>query len=310
MANVDAVTQADAAPSEIKPNSLEGYFGPIQDLGLESHIARLDNYGFTVIPPEIVGPPEFIERITAAVLRVAGERTGVEHRLDRAGATGKYNQTISGDGERGQYLLFYLLFEDQVFEEWLENPVFGAVMDYIMRGAGRLSNIDSFVKWKTPNPEEQLKTLRLHTDGPGSPEGVLPFSHDMVCNAALCLTEYSRENGCIAMVPGSHRRGRNPAPGDGVDTAVAVEAAVGSLIVWHGNTWHGSFPKLTDGLRLNVTTLHCNAALKTQHRFGRDVIPEEMLARRSERFRRILGIDDPMGWTTTGPDPELWASRK
>lgn len=294
--------------AEVKPTSLEGYFKPIEEYGLEPYVAKLDNYGYTVIPPELIAPPEFIERITNAVLRVATARTGIEHRLDLPGNPGKYDKTISGHGERGQYLLFYLLFEDEVFEEWFENPVFGAIMDYVMRGAGRFSNIDSFVKWKTPHPEEPL-SLGLHTDGPASPEGVLPFSHDMVCNAALCLTEYTREDGCIAMVPGSHRLARNPAPGEGVDLAVPVEAARGSLIVWHGNTWHGAFPKLTDGLRLNVTTLHCNYALKTQHKYGRDVIPEAMLARRSARFRRMMGVDDPMGWTTNGPDPELFPNR-
>ena len=300
--------QTKVEVTEITPSSLQGYYGPIQDLGLESYAANLDNIGFTVIPPKIVAPADFIDRITDAVLRIAKQRTGIEHRLDQNAGTGSYNNTISGDGERGQYLLFYLLFEDQVFEEWLENPVLAAMMDYILRGAGRHSNIDSFVKWKTPQPYagEKALTLGLHTDGPASPEGVLPFSHDMVCNAALCLTEYSKENGAIAMVPGSHRFGRNPNPGEGIDQAVAVEAEVGSLIVWHGNTWHGSYPKLTDGLRLNVTTMHCNYALKTQHQFGRDTIPEEMLARRSKRFRRMMGVDDPMGWTTNGPDPLLY----
>ena len=293
---------------EVKPTALEAYYKPIEALGLEAHVARLDNYGYTVIPPEKVAPPEFIERITNAVLRVAKERTGIEHRLDLPANPGKYNKTISGDGKNGQYLLFYLLFEDEVFEEWLENPALAAVMDYIMRGTGRYSNIDSFVKWKTPNADEPVR-LGLHTDSPTSPEGVLPFSHDMVCNAALCLTEYTLEGGCIAMVPGSHRLARNPAPGEGVDQAVPVEAARGSLIVWHGNTWHGAYPKRNDGLRLNVTTLHCNHALKTQHKFGRDAIPDEMLARRSERFRRMMGIDDPTGWTTNGPDPALWQRR-
>ena len=313
MANaVDAVTEEPDTRRNhqtLEPTALDAYYQPIEDLGLERYVARLDNHGYTVVPPDVVAPPEFLERITNAVLRVAHERTGVEHQLDQDGTAGKYNQTIFGDAtSSAQYLLFYLLFEDQVFEEWFENPVFAAIMDYVMRGAGRFSNIDSFVKWKTPVTDGPL-SLGLHTDGPASPEGVLPFSHDMVCNAALCLTDYSKEDGCIAMVPGSHRLGRNPGPGEGIGQAVPVETPRGSLIVWHGNTWHGAFPKLTHGLRLNVTTLHCNYALKTQHRFGRDVIPGAMLARRSKRFRRMLGVDDPMGWTTNGPDPKLYPSR-
>ena len=303
-------TKADTrgAPT-LEPTALDAYYGPIEELGLAQYVNRLDNFGYTVVPPEVVAPPEFLERITNAVLRVATERTGVEHRLGANGDPGKYTNTIFGDSKaNAQYLLFYLLFEDEVFEEWFENPVFAAIMDYIMCGAGRFSNIDSFVKWKTQDVGDTL-SLGLHTDGPASPEGVLPFSHDMVCNAALCLTDYTKADGCIAMVPGTHRLGRNPGPGEGIDKAVPVEAPRGSLIVWHGNTWHGAYPKLTDGLRLNVTTLHCNYALKTQHKYGRDVIPDAMLARRSKRFRRMMGVDDPMGWTTNGPDPALWPTR-
>ena len=301
--------KTETKTQKVDPTELDAYYAPIETLELEHYVSRLDNYGYTVVPPEVVAPPEFLDRITRAVLRVAHERTGVEHHLDKNGDAGNYSQTIFGDAkDRAQYLLFYLLFEDEVFEEWFENPVFGAIMDYVMRGAGRFSNIDSFVKWKTPDTGDTL-SLGLHTDGPASPEGVLPFSHDMVCNAALCLTDYTKEHGCIAMVPGSHRLGRNPRPGEGIDKAVPIEAPRGSLIVWHGNTWHGAYPKLTDGLRLNVTTLHCNYALKTQHKFGREIIPAEMLARRSPRFRRMMGVDDPMGWTTNGPDPKLYPAR-
>lgn len=31
-----------------------------------------------------------------------------------------------------------------------------------------------------------------------------------------------------------------------------------------------------------------------------------MLARRGARFRRLMGVDDPMGWKQNGPDGELF----
>ena len=70
------------------------------------------------------------------------------------------------------------------------------------------------------------------------------------CNSAWALTDYTPDNGPIAMVPGSHKYCRQPRLGEGEDMAVPVEAPEGSLIVWHGNTWHGAYPKKTDGLRL------------------------------------------------------------
>ena len=204
-----------------------------------------------------------------------------------------------------RYLLYYMLFEDELFEEWLENPVLAAVIDYMMRGQAQLSSLISFVKWRDVNASLGDPATCLHSDASGPSQGVLPATHSLVCNAALCLTDYTREDGCIAMVPGSHRLGRGPGQGEGADPAVPVEGPAGSLVAWLGNTWHGAFPKVTDGLRLNLTSYHCHPALKTQERYG-SAVPPEMLARRSARFRRLMGVDDLMGWKKNGPDGELF----
>ena len=296
---------ATAAVPHDPPNAVDAMLAPIRELGLEQYVAELEHYGYTVIPPERVASPDFVERVRDAVLRVAHERTGVEHALDRPGDAGRY-ETFPIQSDR--YLLYYLLFEDEVFEEWLENPVLAAVVDYIMGGQVQLSSMVSFVKWRDPNAKLGDPATGLHSDSPGSPEGVLPLSHSDVCNAALCLTDYTREDGCIAMVPASHRLGRVPLEGEGVDRAVPVEGPTGSLIVWLGNTWHGAFPKLTEGLRLNVTSYHCHPALKTQEHY-QEAVPPEMLARRSERFGHLVGAYEPLGWTVNGPDKERMIKR-
>ena len=296
---------APVAATSAPPKPVEPWFAPVLELGLDPYVAELDRDGYTVIPPDRVAPPEFIERLRDAVLRVARERTGVEHALHRSGDAGHYETfPIRSD----QYLLYYLLFEDEVFEEWLENPVLAAVVDYMLRGQTQLSSMVSFVKWRDASAEPGDPATGLHSDSPGSPEGLLPFSHSLVCNVALCLTDYTREDGCIAMVPGSHRLGRVPKQGEGVERAVPVEGSTGSLIAWLGNTWHGAFPKLTEGLRLNVTSYHCHPALKTQEHY-QDAVPPEMLARRSERFRHLVGAYEPMGWTINGPDKEQMIKR-
>ncbi len=103
------------------------------------------------------------------------------------------------------------------------------------------------------------------------------------------------------MVPGSHTYCRMPKPGEGEDTAVPVEAEAGSLIVWHGNTWHGAFEKKTDGLRLNVTSYHCHRRLKTQEQYQWRVT-QEMIDRNPPEFASLVGADDSMGWDENGPD--------
>ena len=274
---------------------LDAFYAPIRELALEPHVAELDTYGYTVIPPEKVGPIDFTLRVRDVVLRLVEERTGVPHSLDRNGDPGRY----TGQPQlANQFLLYYLLFADPIFEEWLENPVLQALITFVMRDQGQLSSLTSFVKWKG---DGYGASLGLHSDSPASPEGVLQATHDAVCNGTLVLTEYTRDDGAIAIVPGSHRLFRQPRAGEGVKRAVPVEAAVGSLIFWHGNTWHGAFPKTTDGLRLNLTSYICNRHMKTQERY-QDAVPAEMLARHGKRFARLLGADDPYGWDERGPD--------
>ena len=158
---------------------LDAFNAPIRELGLEPYVAELDTYGYTVIPPEKVGPVEFALRVRDVVLRLIEERTGVPHSLDRNGDPGHYLGQPQNDS---QFLLYYLLFADPIFEDWLENPVLQALITFAMRDRGQLSSLTTFVKWKGTGYGEGLG---LHSDSPASPEGVLPATHDAVCTHAV-----------------------------------------------------------------------------------------------------------------------------
>ena len=272
--------------------ALNATYQRIQELDLSSHIVELDTYGFTVIPPHKVADSDFFDRIRNTVLRLCKERTGIDFALDKNGEFGDYKAQPQIDG---QFLLFYLLMADQIFEEWVMNPTLYTVINYLMRGQQQLSSLTSFVKWKGDRD-----TLGLHSDSPPDRDGHLPACSD-VANAAYCLTDYTLDNGAIAMVPGSHLSCRQPKAGEAESRAVPVEAEAGSLIAWHGNTWHGAFPKKTDGLRLNVTSYHCHRRLKTQEAYQWRVT-QEMLDRNPPEFARLVGADDHMGWDENGPD--------
>ena len=74
---------------EIKDWSSTGTRSPLyrelKELDLLENIAELDGFGYTVLPPEKVGPPEHHEAVKNAVLRIAAERKGrsVEELSDR-----------------------------------------------------------------------------------------------------------------------------------------------------------------------------------------------------------------------------------
>ena len=278
----------------------DAHLARIRELGLEPYLLEIEVRGYTVIPPELVAPPEFTARIRDALLRVAEKRTGVKHSIDQNGNAGKAAYLSSG----GFFAMLYLLFEDPVFEEWIENPVLGALVDYTLKGQGRLSSFDALVKWKdAAQLDPDLLQDALHSDSPRWPDGKLLDGGNLMTNSAYILTDYSKENGSIAMVPGSHRLGRLPYPGEGVKDMVPVEAPAGSLIFWKGATWHGgAYPKLTDGLRLTMNTTFFNRSLKTVEAYQR-AVPKEVLDRRNRQFALFVGADDMSGFGSEGPQP-------
>ena len=282
-------------------DSADAHLARIRELGLESYILDLEVRGFTVIPPELVAPPEFTARVRDALLRVAEEKTGVKHSIDEKGDTGKLEDFHSVGGV---FTMLYLLFEDQVFEEWLENPVLGALVNYALRGQARLSALVSIIKWKDESQlDSDFVDNALHSDSPRWPDGNLLDGGNLMVNSAYILTDYSKEDGSIAMVPGSHKLGRLPYPGEAVKDMVPVEAAAGSLIFWKGSTWHGgAYPKLTDGLRLVLNATFFNRSLKTVEQYQR-AVPKEVLDRRNRQFALFVGADDMSGFGAEGPQP-------
>ena len=194
---------------------------------------------------------DFFERIRETLLRIARDRTGVDLQLDKNGSAGKIETETKSDS---QFLLFCLLTKDPIFEEWVLNPTMYTLVDYMMKGQQQLSNLASFVKWKG-----ERKSLGLHADGGVNQDGHMTACGD-VCNSAWALTDYTLDNGAIAVVPGSHKFCRLPRLGEGEDMAVPVEAPEGSLIAWHGNLWHGAFSEEDGRLAVQSHDLYVQQA--------------------------------------------------
>jgi ectoine hydroxylase-related dioxygenase (phytanoyl-CoA dioxygenase family) len=143
-----------------------------------------------------------------------------------------------------------------------------------------------------------------------------PFpSASMVANVNYALTPYSREAGALAIVPGSHRLARQPTAremrldeGYANPDALAMDIAPGDAVIWHGNTWHGSFARQVPGVRMNLAVYFNRQHLQTQEQH-KGVVPDTVLARHQndERFRILLGAKQPYGWREQGPDYALMA---
>lgn len=289
---------------------LSRVYGTIRELDLETNIAELETFGFTVVPPEKVHAPGLVDRLQRRLLAIAAERNGGTAPDLETGGT--HADMLSPAGQH----LFFLLNAGPEFEEALTNPTVLALVTYLMGDDVVLSSCTSILKGPGTRP------LPLHSDTPVR----APFpAQSLVCNATYLLTDYTREDGALCFVPGSHRLTRQPtmgenfasireangnfagpwgtAPGvtDTAPGAVPVEAPKGSLVVWHGNTWHGAFNRVTPGIRMNLILYFCSPWIRPQEAY-RELLPAAILDRNDEHFARLVGRNVHHGWAEEGPE--------
>jgi ectoine hydroxylase-related dioxygenase (phytanoyl-CoA dioxygenase family) len=217
-------------------------------------------------------------------------------------------ETETGAGLTGTTYLPYLLYDDEVFERIMMERKPLALVTYLLGESCLLSSLGCHLKGPGGAP------LALHSDnGNGMPA---PFSSiAQVANVNYALTPYSRANGALAMVPGSHKLARQPTAPETVlagersnPKAVPMDLEPGDAVVWHGNTWHGSFVRERPGVRMNLAVYFNRQYIQTQERH-RESIPQAVLDRHAndERFRTLLGAKQPYGWQLEGPDYSVMA---
>jgi ectoine hydroxylase-related dioxygenase (phytanoyl-CoA dioxygenase family) len=267
---------------------LNALYREIRALGLETNLSELDAFGFTVVPGALA--PELTGQLLAAVIREAEKF--FERKLNVASET----------DHRDWKLMPYLLFKDAIFEKAVLNEKPLALISYLLGRSCLLSSLTSHVK----GPGGQ--GLLLHSDtSNGVPAPFSPYSHVANCNYAL--TDYTEQAGALAMIPGSHRRFRQPSRheiqlsgNERNPEAVAIEVPAGSAVIWHGNTWHGSFPRLVPGLRVNLSMYFCRQYMQPQESY-KDHVPQSVLARHgtNSRLATLLGLETTYGWRDEGP---------
>lgn len=282
---IDSLT--DVGPDELIIEAAE-------KLELTEHLLELEQSGYTVVPPEKVAGPEFLDALRDAVVALHRRRStdaGVRQRLERVAA--------AGAGE----LMQFVLFDDPLFVQALLNPVVQTLARYMTGHTCRISMFDAAVKPAGGN------ALPLHCDTEMT-EPYPPISQ--FCNVTYALSDYSAELGSTVFVPGSHRLMRQPHSGEihgefgltsvagsmRVPEPVPVTCRAGSIIAWHGLTWHGAVPRTEPGERLSILMYFCRWYLQTQEDFRRH-IPDGLLDQHPPRLAQLL--DDVPGWAVKDP---------
>ena len=278
---------------ELPANSdpLQRILDNIHKLGLDQNLIELETRGYTTIRKVL--SENQIRQAKDAIIARAEQTTKNTVDID----------SETGEGYEGLTYLPYLLYDNEIFEEILLEPKPLALITYLLGESCLLSSLGCH--FKGPGGD----ALPLHSDnGNGIPAPFLSVSQ--VANVNYALTPYSQEAGALALVPGSHKLARQPRPEEmmlggesGNSHAEVMDLSPGDAVVWHGNTWHGSFARQIPGIRLNLAVYFNRQYIQTQERHG-DSVPTEVLARHAnnERFKVLLGGKQPYGWQRGGPD--------
>jgi hypothetical protein len=272
-------------------------YADIVKADLVENIAELDAFGYTVVPPEKVAPIEFTHRLRDTLVDVHERRTGHRmHDLDTC-TTGEDAPLSTAWG---------LLFEDKVYQEAVLNPAVYALARYMCGKSAVLAELNAFMKNKDPRP-----THPLHIDQVGTPPPLPTYAQTV--NMTWTLTDFTLENGTTSIVPGSHRFGRPPMAYESdflsenaLVKAIPIEAPAGSLVVY-GPTWHGSFPRTAEGVRLNIFMLFVRSYMRPIRDY-REECPAEVLENNPPEFAELLGLNasypfvDPDKYPLAKPD--------
>jgi ectoine hydroxylase-related dioxygenase (phytanoyl-CoA dioxygenase family) len=266
-------------------------YNKARELGLESNIAEYEAFGFTVIEPEKTGvPKDFAKRLLDTTLSVADKE-------DRAAVGLNKREDRPAYGRQ----LFHLLEKDPIYLDAMMNPVVQTMGKYMMGSSMRLLSMVAFVK------DGPARSTHVHTDSVGVPSP-LP-AYGSVCNISWILTDYTKEKGSLCFVPGSHRFCRHPSDVDQPkfmggtgddDLYVPLIAKPGSLALFHGNMWHGSYPKTTNEMRAHVVVGFCRNYYNPPESYAD--LDESIVARGGPEFARQIGRMAWQGYGSSGPD--------
>lgn len=269
-----------------------------RDLGIESNIAELEAFGFTVIEPDKTGAPAgFHERLLDRLHAIAKSEDALAVELNKHEDAAK-----PAFGRQ----LFHLLARDPAFIEATMNPVVRTMASYIMGMSYRLYSMVAFMKDGT------ARSTPMHVDSVGVPTP-LP-AYGSVCNVSWILTDYSEETGTLGMVPGSHRFCRHPTDfeqpkfiGGLMDDAMVtpVNARPGSLAIFTGNTWHCTYPKSSAGMRAHIAIAFCRNYINPAEAY--DDLPDDILAQQHPELARMIGRSAWQGYRAEGPKLENMA---
>lgn len=236
-------------------------------IDLAHHHQQLVDDGFTIVENAI--EPELVDALLADVQRLEAE-------LHSRPANNRFEGNLT---TRTYNLLAY-------GKIWQKVPPHPIVLELIEGVLGEQCLVSSLASISL-GPGETAQVI--HADDQIQP---LAKPHvATVCNSMWALTDFTEANGATCVVPGSHLW-QNPDyfAGDAKVDTIAAEMSKGSVLVWHGSTWHGGGANVTDDeVRIGIAMNYCAGYIRQQEnqQLG---IPGDVMATFDPELRQLCGL--------------------
>lgn len=239
----------------------------------EAHRRALEDRGFLKL--EALLAPSFQAALTLRMeelFAAEGDQAGAEFRL-----------------EPGSRRLANLVDKDPLFASCIARPELLPYVGAVIGDRFKLSSLNG----RSAEPHNGV-AQPLHADG-----GSLPDERgSWVCNLVLMLDDFTRENGPLRVVPGTHRSGRLPGqvlsdPAGRHPDEEVVTGRAGDVVVMNAHMWHGGMANETDRPR-RALHVYFTRWDKPQQQYQKRLLRPEVAARLSPTERALCALDDTL----------------
>lgn len=239
---------------------------------------QLDELGYVILPDHM--SPALLAEVRRELARL------FEHEGEAAGS--EFRQ------ELGSARLANLVDKGEVFQRIVADPAVLDLVSHVLAGDYKLSSLNA----RSANPHNG-SSQPLHAD-----MGAIPDARgNWVCNTVWMIDDFTRENGAIRVVPGSHRFGRLPQevlpePTASHPDEIVVTAPAGTVVVMNAHCWHGGTENRTDRPRCALHSFYVRRD-QPQQQYQKKLLRSETQTALSPALRQLLAIDDPLNDAVT-----------
>ena len=232
-------------------------------------VEQLVAKGFAIV--ESVLDRETLEQTRARMYAVRDciVREVGEERLQRAGELG---------------VLRLMMRFDPFFFRFLEIPDVLAVVDATVSATAILHLQNGFILPSLPSTDSpRVFQNSYHQDFPRVLNGYVAS-----INVMFAIDEFTRENGATWVVPGTQQTSDPPSPDTIEASAIPVECAAGSMIVFDSTLWHAAGSNTSGRDRLAINHQFTRSWIKQQIDYVR-ALGNEAVEARPPRTQQLLG---------------------